>query len=259
MNDQKSKSGCALGELAVGWALHALEPAEESVVAVHLLDCAECARIVAETEQVGATLGLSIPEMTPSPELEQRILAVTNVGEAAPVIPLVQPTQRTTKVVRPISRVLAAAVAVVLAAASVALGIRVVQVGGERDQAERQAIALSEAIQQAADPASVRVPLVNEDGRAMGMVLAGRDKVAIVPTGLPGNRVEDQIYVLWGLDDGTPRALTGFDVAPDAPVLHAVPSVRGAGKFTGYAVSLEPGRRTPAAPTTVLATGRVES
>ncbi len=258
MNDPMNKPGCVLGELAVGWALHALEPAEESLVALHLVDCAECTRIVADTEYVGAALGLSIPEVTPSAELEQRILAVTDVGEAAPVIPLAQPTQRTTKV-RHISRVLAAAVAVVLAAASVALGIRVVQVGGERDQAERQASALSEAIQQAADPASVRVPLVTEDRRTMGMVLVGRDKVAIVPTGLPGNRVEDQIYVLWGLDNGKPRALTGFDVAPDAPVLHAVPSVQGAGKFTGYAVSLEPGRRTPAVPTTVLATGRVES
>ena len=86
MNDQKSsKSGCALSELAVGWALHALEPAEESLVALHLVDCAECTRIVADAEYVGATLGLSIPEVTPSAELEQRILAVTATPQASPV------------------------------------------------------------------------------------------------------------------------------------------------------------------------------
>lgn len=72
-------------ELAVGWALHALEPAEDSLVATHVAECAECDNIVAETEQLGALLGLSISETgTPSPELEQRILAVTATGSEVP-------------------------------------------------------------------------------------------------------------------------------------------------------------------------------
>ncbi|MGH3905308.1 MAG: hypothetical protein ACRDTE_14120 [Pseudonocardiaceae bacterium] len=86
MNDQSHAPACPNSEMAVGLALHALEPDEEILVAAHLPDCAECARIVAETEQVGTTLGLSIPEMTPSPELEQRILAVTTTPQAAPVM-----------------------------------------------------------------------------------------------------------------------------------------------------------------------------
>lgn len=158
--------------------------------------------------------------------------------------------------IRPAGRILAAAAVVILAAASVALGIRVVQLDTQRDQAVSQVTAMSEAMQRAADPRSIRVPLVTEDGRSMGMVLAGSHDVALVNTGLPGNRMEDQIYVLWGFDDGTPRALTDFDVAPDGPVVHDVPSVAGA-EFTGYAVSLEPGRSTPAKPTTVMAMGMV--
>lgn len=260
MNGHDSESACPFGELAVGLALHALEPAEESLVAAHLAECADCTRTVAETEQVGAALGLSVPEETPSAALEARVLAITKGGsEPTPVIPLTRPAQRNTRMVRPVGRMLAAAAAVVLAAASVALGIRVVQLDGQRDQAVRQATEMSEAMQRAADPAFVRVPLVTDDGRPMGMVLADRDSVALVNTALPGNREQDQIYVLWGLDHGKPQALTGFDVAPDGPVMHAVPSVPDARSFTGYAVSLEAGRSVPAEPTTVMAQGTVES
>jgi anti-sigma factor RsiW len=260
VSEQGHASGCPNRELAVGWALHALEPAEESLVVAHLVDCPECVRTVSETEQVGAALGLSMSEMAdPSPELEQRVLAVTNSAAVAPVIPLVQPTRRTGTVTPLGYRVLAAAAAVILIAASVVLGLRVMQLGDERDQAVRQVTAMSEAMRRAADPASVRVPLLTEQGRSIGMVLAGPHEVALVTTDLPGNRVADQIYVLWGLAGGTPKALEGFDVAPDEPIVHRVRSVSAPGEFTGYAVSLEPGRHTPAEPSAVLAMGKVKT
>ncbi len=262
MNDQRRVADCPHRELAVGWALHALEPAEESLVAAHMSDCPTCTTTVAETEWIGATLGLSVPEAIPSAELEQRVLAVTNDRREAPVVPLaptMRPTRQTTKPSRPGTGLLAAAAAVVLVAAVVGLGVRVVQLSDERNQAARQVTDMSEAINRAADPAAVRVPLIANDGGAVGMVLASRDGVAVVATRLPSNRVADQIYVLWGLSNGAPTALAAFDVAPDVPGLHAVPSVRGAGEFTGYAVSLEAGRRTPATPTDVVASGQVTS
>ncbi|HKR49649.1 MAG TPA: anti-sigma factor [Pseudonocardiaceae bacterium] len=259
MNDQQRVAECPHRELAVGWALHALEPAEESLVAAHMLDCPTCTRTVAETEQIGATLGLSVPEVIPSAELEQRVLAVT-IDRRASVVPLSPPTKparHTTTSRRSGAGLLVAAAAVVLVAAIGVLGVRVAQLSGERDQVARQVTAISEAIQRAADPAAIRVPLVAEDGGAVGMVLASRDRVEVVATRLPGNRVADQTYVLWGLSDRAPTALVAFDVTPDAPWLHAVPATRGTGEFAGYAVSLEPGRRTPAAPTKVLASGQV--
>ena len=267
MNDQRRGAqprvaDCPHRELAVGWALHALEPAEESLLAAHMPGCPTCTNTVAETEWVGATLGLSVPEAIPSAELEQRVLAVTIDRREAPVIPLalpMHPAPHTTKPSRPGSRLLAAAAAVVLVAAVVVLGVRVVQLGGERNQAARQVTEISEAIRRAADPAAVRVPLIANDDRAVGMVLASRDSVAVIATRLPSNRMTDQIYVLWGLSNGTPTALAAFDVAPNVPWLHAVPSTKGTGEFTGYAVSLEAGRRTPAAPTDVVAKGQVRS
>ncbi len=253
---------CPHRELAVGWALHALEPAEESLVAAHMPDCPTCTRTVAETEEVCATLGLSVPEMIPSAELEQRVLAVTIDREVAPVVPLPAPpppARYASAPSRPRTGLLAMAAALVLVAAVGVLGLRVAQLSGERNQATSQVTAISEAMQRAADPAAVRVPLVAEDGGAVGMVLASPDSVAVVATRLPGNRVADQIYVLWGLSDRSPTALAAFDVAPDVPGLHAVPSAKGARTFTGYAVSLEPGRRTPATPTVIVASGQVTS
>jgi hypothetical protein len=263
MNTQHRVADCPHRDLAVGWALHALEPAEEALIATHMPDCPACTRTVAQTEQIGATLGLSVPELIPSAELEQRVLAVTMDRRAAPVEPLPPPTQPGRPVAQPARRpgtgLLVTAAAVVLVAAIVGLGARVAQLSDERNQAERQVTAVSEAIQAVADPAAVRVPLVANDGGAVGMVLASRDRVAVVTTSLPGNRVADQTYVLWGLAGEIPTALAAFDVTSEVAGLHAIPTAAGTQNFTGYAVSLEPGRRTPAAPTKVLASGQVRS
>jgi hypothetical protein len=261
MNDQRDV--CPHRELAVGWALHSLEPAEESLVAAHLPACPECAAAAALCEEVGAMLGLSVPELIPCAGLEQRILSVTGAGTAAPLVtppePPAPPAQRIAWLPRRRFGALAAAAAVILAGAAVVLGVRVVQVGGQLNQAQRQVTAMSEAIQRAADPAAIRIPLVTKAGQAVGMVLASRNQVAVVPTRLPSNRVADQTYVLWGLTGETPIGLAAFDVSGDIPRLHPVPSATQTGKFTAYAISLEPGRRVPAVPTDVIASGQVTS
>jgi hypothetical protein len=83
VNDLHRGAACPHRELAVGWALHALEPADESPVVAHLPDCPICTSTAAETEEVGATLGLSVPQAIPSTELERRVLSATAAsGEA---------------------------------------------------------------------------------------------------------------------------------------------------------------------------------
>ncbi len=86
MNDLHRGAACPHRELAVGWALHALEPADEFPVAAHMPDCPICTSTAAETEEVGATLGLSVPQAIPSTELEQRVLSVTAASWKAPVL-----------------------------------------------------------------------------------------------------------------------------------------------------------------------------
>lgn len=92
MIDQHGAPACEHSELAVGWALHALEPAEEMLVAAHLPECAECTRTVADAELVGATLALTVPEQAPSAALEQRVLAVTSTPQVTPVAPAESPS-----------------------------------------------------------------------------------------------------------------------------------------------------------------------
>ena len=261
MNDQRDAPRCPHHELAVGWALHSLEPAEESMVAAHMSTCPTCAEAAAQTEEVSAMLGLSVPELTPSAELEQRILSVTGIKSAAPDLTptSAEPAPR----IRRLSHLrwgkLAVAAAAVLVAVATLLGVRVVQLGGQLDQAQREVTAMSQTIQRVADPAVIRVPLVTKDGQAVGMVLASPKQVAVVPTRLPSNRMADQTYVLWGLAGGTPIALGAFDVSGNVPQPHPVPSANQTAKFSAYAISLEPGRRAPAVPTDVVASGQVTS
>lgn len=260
MNDQRQIASCPHSELAVGWAMHSLEPAEESLVSAHLPGCPPCREVAAQTEELGAMLGLSVPETPPSAELEQRILSVTGAPWTAPVTPLASPAPPARRLaVLPRSRFgeLAAAAVVVLVAGAVALGVRVAHLNGQLDEAQHRAMAVSEAIQRAADPAAIRVPLVAGDGQPVGMVLASPSQVAVVPTQLPANEVANHTYVLWGLAGDTPIPLAPFDVTGEAAGLHAVTSATQMPKFTGYAISLEPGRRAPAVPTDIVATGKV--
>ena len=92
MNDLRRGAACPHRELAVGWALHALEPAGDSLVAAHMPDCSICTSTAAETEEVGATLGLSVPDAIPNAELEQRVLRVTAAKWEAPVVALAPST-----------------------------------------------------------------------------------------------------------------------------------------------------------------------
>ncbi|HEY3689075.1 MAG TPA: hypothetical protein VGL46_02040 [Pseudonocardiaceae bacterium] len=100
MNDLRRGAPCPHRGWAVGWALHALEPADESLVAAHLPDCPICTSTAAETEEVGAALGLSVPQAMPSAELEQRVLSVTAAKWKLPVsalAPSTRPARHITK------------------------------------------------------------------------------------------------------------------------------------------------------------------
>ncbi|MGH3671983.1 MAG: hypothetical protein ACRDSH_15340 [Pseudonocardiaceae bacterium] len=89
MNDQQDPGAtCPHDELAVGWGLHALEPAGASLVAVHLPGCVMCTHTAAETEKVGATLGLSLPTTVPSATLEQRVLSIAAASRHTPTEPI---------------------------------------------------------------------------------------------------------------------------------------------------------------------------
>lgn len=242
MSGMSHAPGCPHRELAVGWALHCLEPAEEESFAAHLPLCGDCRRTVGEAEEVGVALALAAPDAAPPVDLAQRVLnatIATSTSASAPVVPLRPRRERPER--RRLGRVLTTAAAITLVAVSVGLGARVMQLDSERDQF--------------AGPIS----LLDPDGTPLAVLLAGPEQLTLVPVDLPANRVENQEYVLWGLGSGAPVALDAFDVAADAPIVHTVGSVPHAEAFTAYAVSLEPGQTPPAAPSDVMAIGQVAS
>jgi len=56
VNDQQHRAtDCPHRELAVGWALHALEAAGDSLVAAHMPDCPICTSTATQTEEIGHT------------------------------------------------------------------------------------------------------------------------------------------------------------------------------------------------------------
>jgi len=71
-------------ELAVGWALHALEPEDEAVFGAHLPQCPRCAHTVAETSEVMSALASDLPPAEPSPDLRDRLRAAVERTEQLP-------------------------------------------------------------------------------------------------------------------------------------------------------------------------------
>jgi hypothetical protein len=71
-------------ELAVGWALHALEPEDEALFTPHLAACPRCTRTVAETAEVMAALAGDLPPAEPSEGLRDRLREAVERTEQLP-------------------------------------------------------------------------------------------------------------------------------------------------------------------------------
>ncbi len=257
MSSSDKPRHCEQQELAVGWALHTLEPADEAVFRAHLPGCERCQATVRDAEEVGAALALGVRQVQPPDVLGERIRELA--GEAGSGAPGTFSLRRRGRRVTARWPLLAAAAVLVLVALSVGLGLRAVQLDAKRDIAAQRAAELSEVLELAADPATRTIELNGPDGRPLARLLVGPDSRVLLPLGLPANRTSDQTYVLWGLRPGDPVPLRTFDVPAEPSAVQPVGPDATADSFVGYAVSLEPGRTMPAAPSKVLASGQVES
>jgi Anti-sigma-K factor rskA len=269
MDDRSGVDGatpCPLGEEAVAFALHALDPDEEAAMRSHVERCRACSEAVRETEVVAAAVGGAVEQVDPPPRLRANLLATAaDTPQAdAPVRP--EPHPRFARA-RPAERrrenrtrfrvMLAAAAAAVLIAVG-GLGAYAAQVQRERDALAAQAQALAGIVTQLDAPGSSHAILSTGSGQPVAAVLVTADGSTVVTAGLDANDTGATTYVLWGLGTGDPRPLTAFDVADPGPGIHEV-GAGGGSPFTSYAVSLEPGRTMPAVPTTVVASGPVQA
>jgi hypothetical protein len=91
-------------------------------------------------------------------------------------------------------------------------------------------------------------------------VVARDGRIQVVTSGLEVNDEASTTYVVWGTSGGAPVPLGVFDVVRPRLDLHTVGSDHaGLDTFSGYAISLEKGRKAPAKPTDVVANGQVTS
>jgi hypothetical protein len=284
----------AFDELAVGWALHALEPADETAFARHLPDCHRCARTVTETEEVMAALAADLAPAEPSEDLRSRLRSAVERTEQVrrpPVVPPPAPGDTTPPRGRqrpegrplpvapaasdppadaPVPRsafsslrergwALALAAAV---AAIVGLGIWNVSLSTSRDRAVETAARQEAVVEELLQPGARVVARMDDGSGPVATVVVRGGDVQVVSQALAVNDDTEETYVLWGLRDGgaAPEAVGTFDVVRSRLDVHAVVSAStGSDAYDAYAVSLEPGRRPPATPSEVLASGQVTS
>ena len=267
-----------LDELAVGWALHALEPEDEAVFALHLPGCARCSATVAETTEVMGSMALDLPAAEPPEDLRFRLLAAVETTEqlpapAAPPAPspgVLAPAQEPAPVrslhtgersrwrrALPLSLVAAAVAAIV------GLGLWNVFLASSQERLEETIASQEKVMAVLLSPGQATVaPLqqVDGEGRTVATVVARSDELQVVTNGLAVNDAEATTYVVWGMGQGAAKPLGTFSVTRSQMDVRTV----GSGStdldgFPMYGISLEPGQEAPSEPTEVVATGEVAS
>jgi anti-sigma-K factor RskA len=265
----EAKDHVLFDELAVGWALHALEPEDESIFAVHLGGCARCTQTVAETSEVMAAMAADLPVAEPSDALRARLSSAVAETEQ---VPAPRRTQRplaaaavTVGVPAPRARpsfrrwaptaLVAAAVAAIVGLA----GWNVV-LARSQDNLRSTVTAQTQVMDSLLTPGHQAIAPLRDKGTPLATVVASDHRVDVVARSLSVNNPARSTYVLWGMQGNTPVALGTFDVVRhDLDVRHVDADQAGLDKYKIFGVSLEAGRQAPAAPTHMVATGGVNS
>ncbi len=272
-------------ELAVGWALRALEPDDEDRFTTHLLGCERCQASVRDSDRVLGALVEQLPLQSPSPALRTRLLAeIGKTGRSPDASPprLAEPapsdgalidlsaargrslarrtrlSHRSRSTWTTISTLVAAAAAVLVIAG---LGIWNLNLQTDRNQATSVAADRGDILRDLAAAGEVNMtPLRDGDGQAVATLVRGSSQTMVMTNGLRVNDSADQIYVLWGLKQvGDPEPIGTFDVVTGDLDMRTVGSTAsGIDAFNGYGVTLESGRAAPDSPTLpMVASGQV--
>ena len=278
--DATPPRSCPMNDQAVGWALNALEPDEEQAMRTHLPGCRSCRDMVRETELVMGQLATSVEPVDPPGRLRDSILAqaarTPQLGREKTLAPTRQPGLMVSDAEvpsndRPVTREqrqphrrrlserLVAAVAVVAVFGVGGLAVYTAQVQQQRDAQVAQSKSLADLVAQLDRPGISHAMLSTDAGRSLAAVVVTASDRTVVTTGLSPNDRNGTIYVLWGLGAGNPCPLGSFDVTAPGSDVQGFGGPAGGPAFSSYAISLEPGRAMPAAPTAVVAHGAVHS
>ncbi|MGI8681498.1 MAG: hypothetical protein ACR2JO_05080 [Mycobacteriales bacterium] len=246
--------------LAVGHALNALEPEDEESFRNHLPGCDACAGVVAETQVVMGDLAYAVEPVDPPPSLRTAIRASIADSERRPVETRVRPA--TVSRQRPALRLTARPWMAVAAGLALLMSLSVWNVvlqSQNRSQERRlEQAALITGCLHEVGCRTVQLRTPNDDSPRATALVRARD-VQLVVTDLPRNDTDAEVYVLWQRVNQTKfTALDTFDITrPGVTVIRAHSLASAVNRLGVIAVSREPGRRAPAAPSEVVALGTI--
>jgi anti-sigma-K factor RskA len=216
-------------ELAVGYALHALEPEDEQRFTAHLPGCEDCARAVREHEETLAELAYAAPSVEPPPSLLEGIRDAVRADQRAPSLEVARrrreaadgrvdaDTKGRPAASRDRSAVLVRRSWLLSAAAGVTalvlgLGVWSAMLLSDRNEQTARGDRLAQAVDALERPGARTVQLADGEGRVLAVVIGHGEQMSLVVDGLEPNP-RDTIYVLWGQSaDGQVLAVSAFDV-----------------------------------------------
>ena len=259
--------------LAVGWAMSALDPEDESRFAEHLPGCPRCISTVRESLHTVAELAYALPEEAPPRRLRHRIIDLAAAEPPPEPIPidLGVPDRRAragiprgtatagTSQQRRWVRAAAVAAGVTLIAALTVWNIRL---HSDQDRlrdvvAQRDALVTRLTEAGPARVAVIRGPEGSGERRATVVVKQGR--VGLVTETLPPD-APGQTYWLWSLrgpTDQDPVPLAGFSVPESRFSACNIEPPAGVDVSRAFAISAEPGTARPTRPTDIVAFGSI--
>lgn len=235
-------------ELSGAYALDAVTPTERRAAEAHLATCEKCKRLLQELRGIVALLPLSVPQISPAPELQQRVMAAiqqeskTNAGAPPRQVRRARPLQRWS-----VQLLAVAAMLFLLLVGSSVWNITLAQqVSSLRQQLT--------SIQQASSSyvTVFTVKSANQQARPLGQVLyyARQNITVITVSGLPQLQGA-HVYQGWLLRQQG-ASITGVYSMGLLNVENGTATLSYTGSINGYnatAISLEPGpSATPNAP-----------
>lgn len=241
-------------QLAVGYALSALEPADEQEFLVHLPACSSCLRALAEHRETLAHLAYAAEPVEPPAELLMAIRAgVAASGRAgdfpAPVVSGVASLdtareRRQGRTMRVTTGLLGAAASLVLVAALLFVN-QGLKTENSRIQARDSALQTAVGSLVLADSRQVNL---SGQGKAKAVAVLNKSDVSLVVQGLPANDKAHSVYVLWQRSAfGVVRPVGTFDVsASPVSVVTGLHLTGNAMDIARLVVTQERGRVAPA-------------
>lgn len=245
-------------ELAVGYALAALEPADEHVFLAHLPSCAACERALAVHSDTLSHLAYDAPDLAPPASVLEGIRAGVQASGRAGALPapnsigsLAEARRRRTSrsaLLKRGSAITGVAAGIVLVVALVASN-RALQDRGAQSTALNSR--LSGAVTSSMLDGAARVPLTGPDASVQAVALLKGDDVQLVVAGLAPNDRSKSTYVLWERSRmGSVRALGTFDVmSTSADVIQGLHLDHRTAALASLVVTREKGRHAPASTT----------